>query len=70
LEINSSVYSENIAQLNANLKSLNSTYEKQLKGTSEQLQASQKFFEDLNQMNQVIASSIQAMKKYQEKQRN
>jgi gliding motility-associated protein GldL len=66
LEINSSVYSENIAQLNANLKSLNSTYEKQLKGTSEQLQASQKFFEDLNQMNQVIASSIQAMKKYQE----
>jgi len=66
LEINSSSYGENLHKLNKNIESLNITYEKQLKGTSDQIHASSKFFEDLNQMNQVIASSVQEMKKYRE----
>jgi len=66
LDSNSSNYGENLQKLNKNVESLNSTYEKQLKGTSEQIHASTKFFEDLNQMNQIIASSAQEMKKYKE----
>ncbi len=66
LDINSSNYGENLQKLNKNIESLNGTYEKQLKGTGEQFQASAKFFEDLNQMNQIIASSAQEMKKYKE----
>ena len=66
LDMNSSNYGENLQKLNKNIESLNSTYEKQLKGTTEQIHASSKFFEDLNQMNQVIALSAQEMKKYKE----
>jgi len=66
LDMNSSSYGENLQKLNKNIESLNSTYEKQLKGTTEQIHASSKFFEDLNQMNQVIALSAQEMKKYKE----
>jgi methyl-accepting chemotaxis protein len=66
LDMNSSSYGENIQKLNKNIESLNGSYEKQLKGTSEQIQASTKFFEDLNQMNQIIALSAQEMKKYKE----
>lgn len=66
LETNTSSYSETFQKLNKNIESLNGTYEKHVKGTSEQIQASAKFFEDLNQMNQIIASSVQEMKKYKE----
>ncbi len=66
LDMNSSNYGENLHKLNKNIESLNGSYEKQIKGTSEQIQASTKFFEDLNQMNQIIASSAQEMKKYKE----
>ena len=66
LDLYSSSYGENVQKLNKNIESLNSTYEKQLKGTSEQIHASAKFFEDLNQMNQIIALSAQEMKKYKE----
>lgn len=65
-DTNSSTYSETFQKLNKNIESLNGTYEKHLKGTSEQIQASAKFFDDLNQMNQIIASSVQEMKKYKE----
>lgn len=65
-EVNSSSYGENLNKLNKNIESLNNSYEKQLKGTSDQIHASSKFFEELNQMNQVIASSAQEMKKYKE----
>jgi chromosome segregation ATPase len=65
-EVNSSSYGENLNKLNKNIESLNVSYEKQLKGTSEQIHASSKFFEELNQMNQIIASSAQEMKKYKE----
>lgn len=66
LDMNSSSYGENLNKLNKNIESLNGSYERQLKGTSEQMQASAKFFEDFNQMNQIIASSVQEMKKYKE----
>lgn len=66
LDQNSSSYGENLQKLTKNIESLNSTYERQLAGTSEQFKASAKFFDDLNQMNQVIASSAQEMKKYKE----
>lgn len=66
LDANSISYGENLHKLNKNIESLNTSYEKQLKGTSEQMLASSKFFEDLNQMNQIIASSVQEMKKYKE----
>jgi len=66
LDTNSMNYGENLQKLNKNIESLNTSYEKQLKGTSDQIHASSKFFEDLNQMNQIIASSVQEMKKYKE----
>ena len=66
LNSNSSSYGENLQKLNKNIELLSSSYEKQLKGTSDQIHASVKFFEDLNQMNQIIASSVQEMKKYKE----
>jgi len=66
LDLNSSSYGENIHKLNQNIESLNGTYEKHIKGTSEQIQASTKLFEDLNQMNQIIVSSAQEMKKYKD----
>lgn len=65
-ELNSSSYGENLSKLNKSIESLNTNYEKQLKGTSDQIHASSKFFEELNQMNQIIASSAQEMKKYKE----
>ena len=65
-EVNSSSYGDNLNKLNKNIESLNLNYEKQLKGTSEQIHASAKFFEELNQMNQIIATSAQEMKKYKE----
>jgi gliding motility-associated protein GldL len=65
-EVTSSSYGENLTKLNKNIESLNSSYERQLKGTTEQIHASSKFFEELSQMNQVIASSAQEMKKYKE----
>lgn len=66
LDQNSSTYGENLQKLSRNIESLNVTYEKQLAGTSEQFKASAKFFDDLNQMNQIIASSAHEMKKYRE----
>jgi len=65
-ESHSSSYGDNLHKLNKNIESLNANYEKQLKGTSDQMHASSKFFEELNQMNQIIASSAQEMKKYKE----
>jgi trehalose-6-phosphate synthase len=44
---------------------LNASYITQLKGTNEQLAASQKFFEEMGLMNQVIQNSVDEVKKYQ-----
>lgn len=62
---NSSQYGENLSKLNQNLHALNASYESQLKGTNEQLQATQKFFAEINQMNQYVQSSVEEVKKYQ-----
>lgn len=66
MDNNSNNYGDNLQKLNKNIESLNSTYERHLKGTSEQINASTKFFDDMSQMNQIIASSVQEMKKYKE----
>jgi len=66
LDHNSSNYGESLHKLNKNIASLNETYERQLKGTNDQFQASTKLFDDINQMNQIIVSSAQEMKKYKE----
>lgn len=60
----SSNYSDKLAKLNENLEALNASYASQLKGTNEQLAASQKFFTEMGQMNQAIQSSMEEVKKY------
>jgi gliding motility-associated protein GldL len=57
-------YSDNIEKLNKNIHSLNDTYESQLKGTSDQFKVSQKFSNDMTAMNDMLASSIDELKKY------
>ncbi len=59
-------YSGNLDMLNGNLSALNSNFETQLKGTEEQFKASQKFSEDLSEMNNILASSVNELKKYKE----
>jgi chromosome segregation ATPase len=66
LDHNSQSYGENLHKLNKNIESLNDTYERQLKGTNEQFHATTKLFDDINQMNQIIVSSAQEMKRYKE----
>jgi len=66
LDHNSSTYGDTLHKLTKNIESLNDSYEKQLKGTSEQFHATTKLFDDINQMNQIIVSSAQEMKKYKE----
>ena len=66
IDTHSKAYGENLNKLNKNIESLNSTYENQLKGSTEQMQSSQKFFTELNQMNNVIAQSMEEMKKYKQ----
>ena len=62
----SNQYSGNLEKLNGNLSALNSNFESQLKGTEEQFKASQKFSHDLNEMNSILASSVDELKKYKE----
>lgn len=64
LSKSSASYGDNLTRLNKNLESLNSTYESQLKETSEQLQSSQKFFREMAEMNEMIALSTAEIKKY------
>jgi gliding motility-associated protein GldL len=64
LSKNSSSYGENLGKINKNLEALNSSYETQLKETNGQLQASQQFFKEMAQMNQMIALSTEEIKKY------
>ncbi len=61
----STAYSQNLSQLNENLSAINASYSSQLKETNEQLAASQKFFSEMTQMNLLIQSSVDEMKKYQ-----
>lgn len=59
-------YSGNLDKLNGSLSVLNSNFETQLKGTEEQFKASQKFSQDLGEMNEILASSVDELKKYKE----
>lgn len=59
-------YSGNLEKLNGNLSALNSNFETQLKGTEEQFKANQKFSQDLGEMNSILASSVNELKKYKE----
>lgn len=59
-------YSSNLQKLNGNLSVLNSNFENQLKSTEEQFKASQNFSQDLVAMNNILASSVDELKKYKE----
>jgi len=57
-------YSGNLEKLNNNILALNETFEQQLQGTKIQFEASRKFSNDLNQMNEILASSVSELQKY------
>ena len=59
-------YSGNLERLNKNLDSLNSNFENQLKDTQDQFKANQKFNQDLAEMNSILTSSVDELKKYKE----
>lgn len=59
-------YAENLARLNKNLTSLNTSVESQLKGAEDQFRAGQTFNSDLAKMNEILASSVEELKRYQE----
>ena len=66
IDSHSKNYGDNLSKLNQNLQKLNSSYETQLKETTGQLHASQKFLAEIGQMNQAISSSVEEIKKYKE----
>ncbi len=59
-------YSGNLERLNNNLDTLNNNFEGQLKETQDQFKASQKFNADLSEMNSVLTSSVDELRKYKE----
>lgn len=62
----SAEYSGSLGRLNKNMDALNESFEVQLKGTKAQFEASQKFNNDLTQMNEILSSSVSELKKYKE----
>jgi len=59
-------YSTNLEKLNGSINALHTSFESQLKGTEEQMKVSRKFSSDLNQMNEILISSVSELKKYKE----
>ncbi|RIH65950.1 gliding motility protein GldL [Mariniphaga sediminis] len=59
-------YSGNLEKLNVKINALNESFESQLQGTKTQFEASRKFSTDLNQMNELLASSVSELQKYKE----
>jgi len=59
-------YSESLIRLNSNISALNNALEMQLKGTENQARAHQQFNNDLGRMNEILASSADELKRYQE----
>ncbi len=57
-------YTGSLEKLNNNIDALNASFEAQLKGTKEQFEASRKFNSDLTQMNEILSSSVEELKKY------
>jgi methyl-accepting chemotaxis protein len=62
----SKLYAGSLEKLNQNINALNSTYEMQLKDTKGQLEENKKFNNDMVQMNEILASSVNELKKYKE----
>lgn len=62
----SNEYSNSLEALNKNVKALNKSFETQLEGAKSQFDVSRKFNDDLIQMNQILSSSVNEMKKYKE----
>ena len=62
----SSEYSNSLEALNKNVNALNKSFETQLEGAKSQFDVSRKFNDDLIQMNQILSSSVNEMKKYKE----
>lgn len=59
-------YAGSLQKLNSNLDSLNSNFESQLQDSQNQFKASQKFNQDLSEMNVILTSSVDELKKYKE----
>lgn len=59
-------YAENIEKLNKNLDALNVNFQSQLEDSQAQFKASQKFNADMAQMNSILTSSVEELKKYKE----
>ncbi len=62
----SSEYAQNLEKLNENINSLNSGFEAQLTGTRDQFKAVQQFSKDLAEMNTILTSSVDELKKYKD----
>lgn len=62
----SNQYSNSLSELNKNIDSLNKSFESQLEGSKMQFEANQKFNNDLNKMNEILASSVDELKKYKD----
>jgi gliding motility-associated protein GldL len=63
---NSKQYSSGLEALNKNIEALNTHFVSQLKGSDSQFKATQKFSSDLQAMNEVLASSVEEIKKYKQ----
>lgn len=59
-------YASNLEKLNKNLHSLNSNFETQLTDTKEQFKATQQFSQDLLEVNSILSSSVEELKKYKD----
>lgn len=59
-------YAQNIEKLNKNLDALNGNFQNQLENSQAQFKASQKFNSDMAEMNSILTSSVEELKKYKE----
>jgi methyl-accepting chemotaxis protein len=59
-------YTDSLSKLSKNLSVLNQSIENQMKTAEEQQKAGQKYNDDLGRMNEVLASSIEELKRYRE----
>ncbi|MCD6355106.1 MAG: gliding motility protein GldL, partial [Prolixibacteraceae bacterium] len=66
ISASSKEYATSIKRLNKNIDAVNENFETQLKHSEEQFIASQKFNKDMGQMNEILSSSVNELKKYKE----
>jgi len=63
---NSRQYTTSLEALNKNMEALNNSYVSQIQHTDNQFKATRKFSSDIQTMNDILASSIDELKKYKE----